>query len=370
MIEKIIKTICHYTTDHGHSHFSLEAKDNNLLCTCGYGADANYLQLDSETESNIKTTFRKLIGASEHDLFNNQRFKIIDDKTIIKGHVSLFPVSTGDKLLISLSNEHPKIFRFSALGLNKEQQIIFKQALKRKSGIIIIGANDENGASSSYYSLLKAANTKRSAYSIEDFPLHNIDNINTITSTKQNKVEEIIDKLMTLDSEIIAIDAHLDNKDLKAVWRAANSGRLLIITLPTDNAAATLKLLRKSAISSLEIAQQIIFISAQKLFERPCSRCSKIFNPGNEIKETIIKNWPIAKKYWPKKLYCQRGCSYCQEKNNAKQKTAIFEIMRFLPDGRLEKGYQPLIKEALNKASTGLINIEDIAAWAQKNTKL
>jgi type II secretory ATPase GspE/PulE/Tfp pilus assembly ATPase PilB-like protein len=369
MSEKIIKTICRYASDHGHAHLNLEAKKDNLLCTCGHGSEANYLQLDSETELNIKAAFRKLVGANEHDLFNNQRFKIADDKEIIKGRVSLLPANTGEKLLISLSTEHPKIFRFSGLGLNKKQQTIFRQALNRKSGIIILSASEENGASSSYYSLLKTAATKRSAYSIEDFPLHNIDNINTINSNGQQKVEQIIDKLMTLDSEVIAIDAHLDTDDLKTIWRAANSGRLLIITLPTINAAAALKLLRKAGLSSLEIAQQTIFISAQKLFKRPCSRCSEVFDPGSEIKKTILKAWPIAKQYWPKKFYRQRDCPYCQ-KNNNKQKTAIFEIMSFLADGRLRKGYQPLIKEALDKTATGLINIEDIATWAQTDTKL
>lgn len=369
MPEKIIKTICRYTSDHGHNHFSLEEKNDNLLCTCGHGGKANYLQLDPETELNIKATFRRLVGANENDLFNNQRFKIADDNEIIKGRASLLPAGTGEKLLISLSNEHPKIFRFSGLGLNKNQQAIFRQSLNRKSGIIIVSANEENGASSSYYSLLKNTATKRSAYSIEDFPLHKIDNINTIRTSNKQKVGQIIEKLMTLDSEVIAIDANVNANDLKAIWRASVSGRLVILTLPTISAAATLKLLKKSGISSADIAQQIIFISAQKLFKRPCSRCSQIFDPGSEIKKIILKAWPIAKQYWPKKFYRQRGCAYCQ-KNNTKQKTAIFEIMSFLSDGRLQKGYQPLIKEALDKTAIGLIDIEDIAAWAQTDTKL
>jgi len=369
MSEKIIKTICRYAGDRGHAHFSLETKNNNLICTCGHGTDANYLQLDSETELNIKNTFRKLVGANEHDLFHNQRFKITDNQEIIKGRVSLLPANTGEKLLISLSNEHPQIFRLSGLGLNKNQQTIFRNALKKKSGVIVISANEENGASSTYYSLLKTASAKRSTYSIEDFPLHSIDSINTINANKYQKVSLIIEKLLTLDSEVIAIDARLDSDDIKTVWRAANTGRLIIITLPTITAAAALKLLRKSGLSSLEIAQQIVFISAQRLFKRPCSRCAEIFDPGSEIKKIILQRWPIAKKYWPKNLYRQRGCVYCQKKNK-KQKTAIFEIMSFLNDGRLQKGYQPLIKEALDKAAIGLINIEDIAAWAQTDTKL
>jgi len=369
MSEKIIKTICHYANERGHSHFSLEAKDDNLFCACGHGEDANYLQLDPETELNIKATFRRLVGANENDLFHNKRFKISDEEEVIKGRASLIPSTNGEKLLISLSAEHPRIFRLSALGLNKTQQSDFKQAINRKSGIIVIAAGEENGASSTYYSLLQAAATKRSAYSIEDFPLHKIEGINTINSSHYDNLSQVIEKLMILDSEVIAVDANLKADDLKTLWRAANSGRLVILTLATTSAAGALKLLRHSGISSEEIAKQIIFISAQKLFTRPCSRCAQIFDPGAEIKKIILKRWPIAKTHWPKKLFRPRGCAYCQ-KQRPPLKTAVFEIMHFLSDGRLQKGYEPLIKEALNKAGTGLVNIEEIAFWAQGDTKL
>lgn len=369
MSEKIIKTICHYASERGHSHFSLEAKDDNLFCACGHGENTNYLQLDPETELNIKATFRRLVGANENDLFHNKRFKISDEEEVIKGRASLIPSTTGEKLIISLSAEHPRIFRLSALGLNKTQQGNFKQALNKKSGVIVISAEEENGASSTYYSLLQAAATKRSAYSIEDFPLHKIEGVNTINTSHYESFGQIIEKLFILDSEVIAVDANLKATDLKALWRVADSGRLVIMTLPTASAAAALKLLRRAGISSKAIAEQIIFISAQKLFTRPCSRCAQIFDPGVEIKKIIMKRWPIAKAYWPKKLYRQRGCAYCQKKK-LPLKTAVFEIMHFLSDGRLQKGYEPLIKEALDKAGTGLVNIEEIASWAQSDTKL
>ncbi|MBN2884974.1 hypothetical protein JXE04_03540, partial [Patescibacteria group bacterium] len=254
-------------------------------------------------------------------------------------------------------------------GLNKNQQGDFKRAINKKSGVIVISAEEENGASSTYYSLLQAAATKRSAYSIEDFPLHKIEDVNTINASQYESLAQIIEKLLTLDSEVIAVDANLKNADLKNLWRVADSGRLVILTLPAASAAAALKILRQAGISSKDIAKQIIFISAQKLFTRPCSRCAQVFDPGTEIKKIIFQRWPIAKLYWPKKLYHQRGCAYCQKKKTP-PKTAIFEIMHFLSDGRLQKGYEPLIKEALNKAGTGLINIEDIASWAQKDKKL
>ncbi|MCF7860078.1 Flp pilus assembly complex ATPase component TadA [Patescibacteria group bacterium] len=369
MSEKIIKTICHYANERGHSHFSLEAKDDNLFCTCGYGENANYLQLDPETELNIKATFRRLVGANENDLFHNKRFKISDAEEIIKGRASLIPSSSGEKLLISLSAEHPRILRLSALGLNKTQRNNFKQAINKKSGIIIITAAEENGASSTYYSLLQLAASKRSAYSIEDFPLHKIEGVNTINSSHYESFNQIIEKLMILDSEIIAVDAALKNSDIKALWRAADSGRLVILTLPLASAAASLKLLRQAGINSKDIAEQIILISAQKLFTRPCSRCAQVFDPGKEIKQNILHRWPISKAYWPQKLYRQRGCTYCQKKKTP-PKTAVFEIMHFLSDGRLQKGYEPLIKGALDKAGTGLINIEEIATWAESDTKL
>jgi len=367
MSEKIAKTICRYGQANGHSHLRLENKEGKLLCFYGPETGAEYLRLDCNEAASIAETFRYLVGAVDNELFVDKRFKIADKDGVISGRATLLPASNGEKLLITLRNSKPQARRWGALGLNRDQQKILKSALAKKSGVIIIASAAENGSSSTYYSLLQAANNNKSTYSLEAYPGNSLNNTNIINPKKYGGIAASLDKLISLDSELIGVDADLNQNDIKAIWRVAYSGRLIIAVLPALNAAQALKTIKQSGLSTAAIASQLSLILAQKLFPRPCSKCLRVFDPGINIKKTIIQRWPVAATAWPKKLYRNHGCLACRPQANA---TAVFEIMRFLPDGRLAAGYQPLIIDALTKAGLGLINIEDIAAWADTNKKL
>ncbi len=369
MSEKIAKTICRYAREKGHIHLRLEKKGAALVCACGRGESADYLRLDKETEVSVAETFRRLVGATDNELFADKRFKIADKQNLISGRATLLPSREGEKLIITLSSEAPSVKRLSALGANKEQQEIYRQAIKKRSGVIIITAPEENGATSTYYSLLSLATAGRSAYSLESYPVEKLADTNTINLQKYASPTTALERVSRFDSELIGVDAPLSSEDLKTLFRLAATGRLIIFTLAAKDAASAVKILRRAGLSAATIAEQLIFIGAQKLFKRPCTRCLHSFDPGPELKKTILNAWPSARPFWPKKLFQNHGCKYCRQ-GSATPKTAVFEIMRFLPDGRLQTGYQPLIQEALGKAGLGLINIEEIAAWAQIRKKI
>ena len=370
MSEKIAKTICRYAQDRGYDYLRLEKQGASLVCACGHGHKTDYLRLDEKTELSIADTFRRLVGAAENDLFSDKRFKIADKRSIISGRATLLPAAEGEKLIITLSSEKPSVRRLTALGLDRPQLNVLKQSLKKKSGVILVAAPDENGASSTYYSLLAAAaDNGRSTYSIETYPQQNIENVSVIVPPKYSGVNNVIERLLKTDSELIGIDAALTENDLKTIWRAAGTGRLIIAVIRAKTAAETLNILKKSGLSGQEIASQLILINVQKLFLRPCPRCLQTFDPGSGLKQTITQRWPLAAKHWPKKLYRNKGCVACNRRP-ADTKTAVFEQMRFLADGRLQAGYQPLIIDALAKAGLGLIQIEDLAAWALADKKI
>lgn len=369
MSEKLAKTICHYAQTRGHKHLRLEKKGDNMVCVYGRGQEADYLQLNRTSSASIAETFRCLVGAVEDELFVGKRFKIADENRVISGRATLLPADEGEKLLITLNTSAPQPRRLGALGLKREQQKLLKTALNKKSGIIIIAASEENGATSTYYSLLQAVRNNKSVYSLESYPAHPLAEINTINLKRYDGVASALERIIRLDSEIIGIDAILNKDDIRALWQAAQSGRLIIATLTAENAAQALKIIKKSGLSTTDISSHLSLLVAQKLFSRPCPKCLKTFDHGKNLKTIISRRWPLATSIWPKKLYANRGCSHCRHQHG-QGTTAIFEMMRFLPDGRLSAGYQPLIVDALEKAGLGLINIEDIAAWANTDKKL
>ncbi|MGE5426177.1 MAG: ATPase, T2SS/T4P/T4SS family [Bacillota bacterium] len=369
MSEKIAKRICRLANERGNGYLSLERGAAGLSCAWGEGQATQFLRLDEKTETSVTETFRRLVGAAENDFFADKRFKIADKGKVISGRATLLPAKEGEKLIISLSSEKPSERRLGALGLEKEQLAAVKSCINRKRGVILISAEEEDGATSTYYSLLREAAKNRITYSIEDFPAQSITDVAQISPRRYGGTGGAIDRLLRTDCEVIGCDSALIDEDFRAIFRAASTGRLIIMTLPYKSGALALSRLKKSGLSSDDIARQLLLVLTQKLFPRPCARCLKPGNPDSEIKQKIIKRWPIAAKQWPRKLYRNIGCSACRQ-NEAGKRTAAFEAMRFLPDGRLQAGFQPLIISALHKAALGLVDIEDLALWATKDKKI
>lgn len=361
MPTKTIKKIYYYALSQGHDNIHLEKRQGKLICSYN---NKSFLQLDSHLETEIIGLFRSLLKTADHEFVSNRRFKIADQDTIINGRATIMPAREGEKLIISLSSKKPFVKRLSGLGLNKKQQQKLKDKINKNTGLIILNGQEENGVSSTYYSLLNILANKKSIYSIEDFPYHQISHVSLINPRIYGGVSATLEQLLRLDSQIIAIDANLSDLDLQKVWQAASS-RLVIITMNKPNSTQVLKELRQASLSTTDIAARLLLISTQKLFPRPCLKCLRPLTNHKNIKNIVTRRWPIAKKFWPQTLYFNHGCKAClQDHSNHNQ--AVFEFMEFNADASLKADYQALIIEVLNKAGLGLINPEAIADWAQE----
>lgn len=360
MAQKTILKICRYASQHGHKHLSLKNEADELVCLYD---NKHSLRLPKESEQHIIALFRTLLETEENDYVYNKNFKISDGLNTIKGSATISPSKNGDKLNISLSSNIPSLKKFSALGLNKDQRYKLQTALNKKSGLIIISAPEKHGLTSSYYSFLNLLDRQRTIYSLEDFPEHSLSGTSTIKPKKYGGLKASLEVLARLDTDIIACDTKLTKTDLKMLWQMSGS-RLVIITLNSSTPAGVLKSLKAAGISSTAIAERLLIISNQRLFTKQCPNCLKPLSESKEIKKGIIKRWPIAKNYWPRRTYVNRGCKKCQSKKEL-DKIRVFEIMDFNKAGKLSPSYHPLIIEALKKTENGLINLEEIGDWAQ-----
>ncbi len=361
MPQKTITKICRYANERGYKHLSLEKQNNKLICRYN---ENDHWQLPADAEEQIIAVFRAILEAQENEYIRNKRFKILDGSNVISGRASITPAKNGDKISISLSSTRAKIKRFSGLGLNRAQQQKIQTALNKKTGLIILSAPEEQGLTTTYYSILSLIDSHRALYSIEDYPQYSLSNLNTIKAKSYGGVSSSLQLLSRLDSDVIACDAKLNKEDLKSLWRISAS-RLVIVALPYTSAAQSLKALRQAGISSAGIAERLLLITCQQLFPRLCLHCLTKLSTDIELKKNITKKWPLASHYWPRQTYINRICNKCR-KNPKTEKIAVFEIMDFDKQGKLAKDYKPLILEALKKAELGIISLEEISYLSEK----
>lgn len=365
MSKKILNNICRYALAEGLFNLQIESLDNKTQTRLSAPGKASQNIILQETAmSDLINIFQSLSDISKGDLFYNKRFKMNLGKDHVSGTVSLSPGKEGENLIIKLNTEKARPFRLGALGLDRYQQKEVKRLIGRKQGLIILSSSPGDGVSSSYYSLLKLASENRSAYSLEDFPAFSSNNFNTISLKPADKASIIIQHLMQLDSEVIGLDLKsLSQEDWRAIFRARESGRLIILSQAKKNAAGVVKNLKELGFNSPEIANSVSLILSQKLFPRPCPKCLKKTNLSDTLKEIISSAWPIAAQHFPDFHFYNKSCPSCSK---VRMKTAIFENMSFLKNTQIKGDYKPLILSALEKLGLGLIDVSDIISWSKE----
>jgi general secretion pathway protein E len=100
-----------------------------------------------------------------------------------------------------------------------------------------------------------------------------------------------------------------DKETATIAIQAALTGHLMLSTLHTNNAAATITRLMDMGVEPFLIASSLIGVLSQRLIRILCD-CKEEDTDLSELHKVIEKN-PILQKYEMKKIYKAKGCPKC-----------------------------------------------------------
>jgi len=231
--------------------------------------------------------------------------------------VSILPTYFGEKVVMRLLMESEQIPTLKELGFNKEIEEKFKELLTHSYGMILVTGPTGSGKSTTLHSFLQTiASNERNLITVEDPVEYKADNLNQIQVN--NKVgltfAKSLRSILRQDPDIIMVGEIRDKETATIAIQSALTGHLMLSTLHTNNAPATVTRLIDIGIEPFLISSSIIGILSQRLVRILCD--CKI--------EYIEKN---ANKYSLKtdKLYKESGCSKCNFTGFIKRK-AIGEL--------------------------------------------
>jgi type IV pilus assembly protein PilB len=176
------------------------------------------------------------------------------------------------------------------------------------------------------------------------------------------------------DPDIIMVGEIRDLETADISIKAAQTGHLVLSTLHTNDAPATLTRMRNMGIAPFNIASSVILITAQRLARRLCTNCKA---PVEIPKQTMQEAGFDAKDLdgsW--KPYRAVGCTMCN--NGYKGRVGIYQVMPIsdeiqriiLRDGSAmdiaaqseAEGVRSLRKSGLHKVKMGLTSLEEVLA--------
>lgn len=284
----------------------------------------------------------------EHRLPQDGRFKIQNDEYKISFRVSMLPVFDGEKIVMRLLDESSKGLTLEKMGINGPALEAIHREINKPNGMILVTGPTGSGKTTTLYTMMDILNTPEVNIStVEDPVEYRMPRVNQtqINPKVGMTFAAALRSLLRQDPDIIMVGEIRDKETLEIAMHAAMTGHLVLSTLHTNSAAATLPRMLDMGAEPFLIASTVNVIVAQRLVRRLCVECRKAYQLNKKEIEalgksyhlddifTYLKNDPISKKFLEKAqdwegvtMYKPAGCDQCGGEGY-RGRNGIYEVL-------------------------------------------
>jgi general secretion pathway protein E len=293
--------------------------------------------------------------------------------------VSILPVSFGERIVMRLLDKTGSIGKIKDLGLSEHDYAILMEAIEKPNGIIYITGPTGSGKTSTLYIILAQLNNPDvNIITVEDPVEKQVPGIGQVQVKEKIGLTfaAALRSILRQDPDIIMIGETRDAETAQIAIQAALTGHLVLSTLHTNSAPASITRLLDMGVEPYLIASSVVLIVAQRLVRRLCENCKQKYIPSDEL----IKSLGLTHKEAEKITFYQAvGCEHCNN-TGYKGRMAIFEMMRMTPEtGKLtmeradtsrirkqavQDGMIMLIQDGIRRIKDGVTTIEEVLSVA------
>lgn len=284
----------------------------------------------------------------EHRLPQDGRFKIEKDDYKISFRVSILPVFDGEKIVMRLLDESSKGLTLEKMGLNGPALEAVHREINKPNGMILVTGPTGSGKTTTLYTVMDILNTTEVNIStVEDPVEYRMPRVNQtqINPKVGMTFAAALRALLRQDPDIIMVGEIRDQETLEIAMHAAMTGHLVLSTLHTNSAAATLPRMLDMGAEPFLIASTVNVIVAQRLVRRLCPECRKPYTLEKKEVESLgklydiegvleyLKKEPGSKKFvenaktWEEvTFYKPAGCDQCGGEGY-RGRNGIYEVL-------------------------------------------
>ena len=199
----------------------------------------------------------------------------------VRGQDVDFRVSTvatlyGESVVLRVLDKGAVAFDWQRLGLAPALVGRLTQALERKDGIVLVTGPTGSGKTTTLYTALLALNSvNRKIVTIEDPVEYQLRGINQIQVQPQIGLTfaRILRWILRQDPNVIMVGEIRDLETAQTAVQASLTGHIVLSTLHTNSAAATITRLRDMGIEDYRTTAVLRGVMAQRLVRRLCRAC-------------------------------------------------------------------------------------------------
>jgi type IV pilus assembly protein PilB len=290
--------------------------------------------------------------------------------------VSVLPTLFGEKVVLRLLDKSNLQLDMTRLGFSEKELKVFKDAIYRPFGMVLVTGPTGSGKTTTLYSALSELNRITENVSTAEDPVEfNLMGINQVQMREEIGLNfaAALRSFLRQDPDIIMVGEIRDFETAEIAIKAALTGHLVLSTLHTNDAPSTINRLLNMGIEPFLVASSVNCILAQRLVRTVCKDCAQ---PDPEITiEALLEAGMGAEEARKVRPMKGAGCATCSE-TGYKGRLAVYEVMplgetmrEYVLNGAsaaeikaqaVREGMSTLRRSALDKLAAGLTTLREV----------
>ena len=316
------------------------------------------------------------LDIAEKRLPQDGRLTVIVAGRAVDLRLATLPTAWGEKIVLRILDTSGGVQKLSELGFDDHSLDVYRQAISRPHGAVLLTGPTGSGKSSTLYATLDEINSPtRNIVTVED-PVEV--RILDVTQMQVNRKSGLtfataLRSILRADPDVVMVGEMRDHETAKIAIEAALTGHLVFATLHTGDASSAIGRLVEMGIEPLLVASAVDCIVAQRLARRLCTKCAETYQPTPEILH--INGFPHEPGGATATLRRAVGCNVCAG-TGYRGRIAIVEVLRVSPEIQrltaeghrpeeireqaMTEGMRTLRRDGFQKTLEGLTSIEEM----------
>ncbi len=315
------------------------------------------------------------LDIGERRLPQDGRIKLAVRGVDIDFRVSTLPTAHGESIVMRILDRSRIRLEFSALGFDPALVKTFREAMSNPNGVILVTGPTGSGKTTSLYTALRELNKPDvKIFTVEDPIEYQLAGVNQVQVQPAIKLDfpHALRAILRQDPDILMIGEIRDAESAGIAIQSALTGHLVLSTLHTNGAAASITRLLDMGVESYLIASTVKAVLAQRLVRRLCTHCA---TPHTAAAQWVERLCDADFAQYPQRLMQAGGCALCRKTGYAGRstiaellvvKTNIHRLIceaapeTAIDEAARKNGMQSLYYDGMAKAWRGETSIDEV----------
>lgn len=348
-----------------------------------FGMLQKVFDIPQSAEQSVIARFKVLsrMNIAEHRRPQDGTFSIKYKDGSFDFRINTLPVAGKEKVCIrvlapavSLNADDKNI---KLAGGTDEDVARIKNMVSCPNGIILTSGPTGSGKTTTLYSVLKSLNDEDvNITTIEDPIEIKLEGINQsqINAKAGITFASCMRAILRQDPDIILVGEIRDYETLEIAISAALTGHLVLSTVHTNSAAATVTRMIEMGAKDYLVSSTLSGVIAQRLVRKLCDDCKEEYYPSHDEAAQILATEEEVQEMMKTPIYRAKGCGKC-EFSGYKGRLGVYEIMQMnkeikkliaqgahdleIEEAAVRNGMKTLNQSCMGHIKNGLTTIEE-----------